>query len=172
VSSSAKPATVRFYVDADVLGLAKILVQLRPDVTYPGDPGGVLHRRARPACPVASPAVLDTDWIPVVTRQAIALLPSLLSRPMALAQTRSIAERYWGGTVRRSGAHLLLEVRDSVTVESAPGSLGCTYYEESLHEMLRLLGAASGRVDHVRCAARKEGHCEWRVDWRNIAVAA
>ena len=110
--------------------------------------------------------------IPVVTRQAIALLPSLLSRPMALAQTRSIAERYWGGTVRRSGAHLLLEVRDSVTVESAPGSLGCTYYEESLHEMLRLLGAASGRVDHVRCAARKEGYCEWRVDWRNIAVAA
>jgi hypothetical protein len=49
--------------------LAKILVQLRPDVTYPGDPGGTLHRRARPACPVASPAVLDTDWIPVVTRQ-------------------------------------------------------------------------------------------------------
>jgi hypothetical protein len=33
-----KPATVRFYFDADVLGLAKILVQVRADVTYPGDP--------------------------------------------------------------------------------------------------------------------------------------
>ena len=30
-----RPATVRFYVDADVLGLAKILVQIRADVTYP-----------------------------------------------------------------------------------------------------------------------------------------
>jgi len=56
VSRSAKPAIVRFYFDADVLGLAKILVTLRSDVTYPGDPGGVVHRRARPACPITSPA--------------------------------------------------------------------------------------------------------------------
>ena len=35
-----KPAVVRFYFDADVLGLAKVLVQVRADVTYPGDPGG------------------------------------------------------------------------------------------------------------------------------------
>lgn len=53
-----KPATVRFYIDADVLALAKILVSLRSDVTYPGDPGGVLNRRWRPACPITSP---DTD---------------------------------------------------------------------------------------------------------------
>jgi len=38
VSRPAKPAAVRFYLDADVLGLAKVLVQLRNDVTYPGDP--------------------------------------------------------------------------------------------------------------------------------------
>lgn len=35
-----RPADVRFYVDADVLGLAKLLVRLRSDVTYPGDPEG------------------------------------------------------------------------------------------------------------------------------------
>jgi hypothetical protein len=28
---------VRFYFDADVLGLAKVMVQLRSYVTYPGD---------------------------------------------------------------------------------------------------------------------------------------
>ena len=38
-----RPATVRFYIDADILGLAKVLVQVRADVTYPGDPGGTLH---------------------------------------------------------------------------------------------------------------------------------
>jgi hypothetical protein len=27
-------------VDADVLGLGKILAAIRTDVTYPGDPGG------------------------------------------------------------------------------------------------------------------------------------
>jgi hypothetical protein len=36
MSKPAKPATVHYYVDADVLGLAKILVQIRGDVTYPG----------------------------------------------------------------------------------------------------------------------------------------
>ena len=32
--------TVRFYIDADLLGVAKILAGVRSDVTYPGDPGG------------------------------------------------------------------------------------------------------------------------------------
>jgi PIN like domain len=61
-------AKVRFYVDADVLGLAKILVQLRPDVTYPGDPGGVVHKRRREPCPIKSPGLGDQEWIPEVTR--------------------------------------------------------------------------------------------------------
>lgn len=56
--------TVRICVDADMLGLGKILASLRDDVTYPGDPGAVIHRRQRPPCPVTSPDVLDTDWIP------------------------------------------------------------------------------------------------------------
>jgi len=64
-----KPAHVRFYFDADVLGLAKLLVQVRSDVTYPGDPGGVLHKRARPACPISDPGVKDPQWIPQVAAQ-------------------------------------------------------------------------------------------------------
>ena len=58
-----KPAQVRLYIDADLLGLAKILVQLRSDVTFPGDPGGVIHKRERPPCPIASTAVPDAVWI-------------------------------------------------------------------------------------------------------------
>jgi hypothetical protein len=59
-------AQVRFYVDADVLGLGKLLADLRNDLTYPGDPGAVIHKRHRPPCPITSPDVLDTDWIPQV----------------------------------------------------------------------------------------------------------
>jgi hypothetical protein len=35
-------------------------------VTYPGDPGALIHKRQRPPCPVTSPGVLDVEWIPEV----------------------------------------------------------------------------------------------------------
>jgi hypothetical protein len=63
---SLRAAQVRIYVDADMLGLGKILGGLRNDVTFPGDPGAVLHKRERPRCPIESPDVLDTEWIPEV----------------------------------------------------------------------------------------------------------
>jgi len=69
VNRRAKPATVRFYIDADVLGLAKVLVNLRSDVTYPGDPGGTIHRRQRPPCCITDPATDDPVWIPETARQ-------------------------------------------------------------------------------------------------------
>jgi hypothetical protein len=61
-----RQARVRIYVDADILGLGKILGRLRNDVTYPGDPGAVIHKRQRPPCPITSTAVNDVDWIPEV----------------------------------------------------------------------------------------------------------
>jgi len=57
---------IRFYVDADLLGVAKLLVTVRADVTFPGDPGAVgVDGIPRPACPIA-PGALDTVWIPEV----------------------------------------------------------------------------------------------------------
>jgi hypothetical protein len=50
---SPRAAQVRFYVDADILGLGKILGSLRNDVTYPGDPGAVIHKRHREPCRIA-----------------------------------------------------------------------------------------------------------------------
>lgn len=67
--SGARPAAVRFYVDADVLGLAHVISKLRSDVTYPGDPGAVFNRRRRPPCVITSPAVKDPVWIPQVAQQ-------------------------------------------------------------------------------------------------------
>jgi PIN like domain len=64
-----KPATVRFYIDADVLGLAHVICRLRPDVTYPGDPGGVIRKRMRPPCAIADPSTKDHVWIPAVAAQ-------------------------------------------------------------------------------------------------------
>lgn len=64
-----KPAEVRFYFDADILGVGKVLAALRSDITFPGDPGATIHRRIRPRCPVLHAAVKDPVWIPEVTRR-------------------------------------------------------------------------------------------------------
>lgn len=75
---------IRFYVDADLLGLAKLLVAVRPDVTYPGDPGGTgPDGLSRPPCPVPPPET-DSMWIPTVASQgwiAITRDRHLNSRP-------------------------------------------------------------------------------------------
>jgi uncharacterized protein with PIN domain len=64
-----KPAEVRFYVDADLLGLARVLAKLRHDVTYVGDPGDLIHKRQRSPCPITDPGTKDTVWIPEVARR-------------------------------------------------------------------------------------------------------
>lgn len=67
--SPAKPATVRVYFDADLLGLAKLLSQQRADFTYPGDPGGRIKKRERPPCVITEAKTLDRIWIPLVAAQ-------------------------------------------------------------------------------------------------------
>jgi hypothetical protein len=70
MSKPAKPAIVRYYTDADILGLAKILVQIRGDVTYPGDPGGpVKGGRVRAPCTITEVDTDDDVWIPEAARQ-------------------------------------------------------------------------------------------------------
>jgi hypothetical protein len=66
VTRAPRLAEVRFYCDADILGLAKVLAALRNDVTYPGDSGALLHKRQRPPCPVTKPGTPDDEWIPQV----------------------------------------------------------------------------------------------------------
>jgi len=101
-----------------------------------------------------------------LTRRLLLVLPSLVVRPIALRHTRRLAARYFNGRVTRIGSSIYLEVGRSVTVGSAPRSIGCTYYEAGLKELLRLLVNSVGGVEHVRCDARGEGSCSWRAEWR------
>jgi hypothetical protein len=61
-------------VDADTLGLAHVLCAVRADVTYPGDPGGTVHRRTRPPCPVQSTDTKDDIWIPIVAARGWSII--------------------------------------------------------------------------------------------------
>jgi hypothetical protein len=103
-----------------------------------------------------------------VTRKLLRLLPSAAARPLAYRHARKIAARYLNGNVRRVGTFLLFDVPRSITLGTAPGGIGCTYYEASLRELLLLLVGSIGGVEHVRCNGRGEGVCEWRADWRSF----
>jgi len=103
-----------------------------------------------------------------ISRNFMRVMPTLLARPLALRKMRRIGRKYFGGNVRRVGSYLLLEVPRSVTVDAAPGGVGCFYYEAALGELLRLLIGSVGAVEHVHCAGRNEGSCEWRADWTAI----
>jgi len=107
-----------------------------------------------------------------ITRQMMRLLPSAMARPLAYRHARKIAARYLSGNVRRVGTFLLLEVPRSVTLNTAPGSVGCTYYESSLRELLSLLIGSIGAVEHIRCNTRGDGTDEWRADWRSFDRSA
>ena len=69
-----RPAHVRDYFDADILGLAKVVAGLRHDVTYPGDPGGEIRKRHRPPCPITDPSTPDLVWIPQVARNGWSII--------------------------------------------------------------------------------------------------
>jgi hypothetical protein len=104
-----------------------------------------------------------------VTRRLLLLLPSLVTRPVALRHLRRIGRRYFNGEISRVGSSIYLEVPDPVTLNSAPRSAGCAYYESGLKELLRLMVNSVGAVEHVRCASRREGRCTWRAEWRPMA---
>lgn len=103
------------------------------------------------------------------TRRVMLVLPSLLSRPIALRKTRRLAGRYFNGRISRVGAMVYLEIPHSVTQDAAARSTGCTYYEAGLKELLRLMVNSGGAVEHVRCESRGEGACQWRAEWKPIS---
>lgn len=105
------------------------------------------------------------ERVPAPLRRLTRVLPSLFARPLALGQIRRIGQRYFGGEVRRVGASIHLEVRESVTLDSAAKQAGCTFYESALRELMQQLVVGVGSVEHVRCASRGEGTCEWRAQW-------
>jgi predicted hydrocarbon binding protein len=105
--------------------------------------------------------------IPAASRRLLLTLPTLLARPLALRHVRRISRRILDGRIRRVGATILLEVQQSVTRDAAPRLGGCAFYESALREFMQQLVGGVGAVEHVRCASRGEGTCEWRAEWRS-----
>lgn len=108
------------------------------------------------------------ERIAAPTRRLVRGLPPMIGRPLALRHVRRIGARYLGGSVRRVGATILLEVPISVSRDAGPRQTGCAFYEAILRELTQLLVGGVGAVEHVRCMSRGEHTCEWRAEWRAI----
>lgn len=104
-------------------------------------------------------------------RRIIRVLPNF-GRPLALRELRKITTDYFRGTLSRSGGSVSLTVPISVTVNSAPNSIGCTYYAAALSELLKLLIDGEGPVEHELCLQRGDTACEWRAGWRSSKTRA
>ena len=96
---------------------------LRNDLTYPGDPGAVIHKRQREPCPIASPDVLDTDWIP----EAAARGWLIVTRDSMIIQNRNEI-----AAIRENNAKMVaLNQRDAQTKwvrvpkTASPGQMLC-----------------------------------------------
>lgn len=158
-------AQIRRYADAvrrgqriaheEAAGLAR-LIGRRPDAE-------AVFRAAGRAFAFSSYSTLSAH-----SRGTMRLLPGMLARPIALGHLRRLSVRHLNGSVSRVGSSLVLEVPETVTFEAAPRQAGCTYYESGLRELLSLLVNGAGAVQHVRCAERGEGTCQWRAEWRPI----
>lgn len=158
-------AQIRRYTDAvrrgqripheEAAGLAR-LIGRRPDAE-------AVYRAAGRAFAVAA-----YETLPAHSRGMMRALPGMLARPIALGHLRKLGTRMMNGEVSRVGASLVLEVSETVTYNAAPRHAGCTYYEAGLRELLGLLVNGAGAVQHVRCAERDEGTCQWRAEWRPL----
>ena len=104
--------------------------------------------------------------IPGLRRGLVRFLPAFVSRPLALSAARRVSKRYLNGSVSRVGGYVMLAVPESATANTGQKGVGCTFYEAGFGELMRLLVEVGGAIEHVRCAERNEGGCEWRAEWR------
>ena len=140
------------FAEAEGLGT---LIGRRPDATT------LFHNAGE----ILADAIYES--ISPSTRGAIRVLPGFISRPLALRQIQSVSEKFFEGSLERTGSFLALKVPNSVTVNGSPKSAGCVFYETAFRQLLKTLIDAGDQVDHVHCAQRGEGMCEWRAEWRS-----
>jgi hypothetical protein len=110
-------------------------------------------------------ARLSYDEAPGYLRTLGRLFPTILGRTIASSLAGRMARRYFNGEVKSSGGSIVLRVAESATADGARESIGCTYYESAFRELLDRVAASTGPLEHVRCAQRREGACEWRAEW-------
>jgi predicted hydrocarbon binding protein len=108
--------------------------------------------------------------VSAIARRALLILPSIIARPFALRTARRLVYKYHRGSITRVGGNVYMEISSSMTVDAAPRSAGCAYYEAFFRELLRLLLGGTGAAEHMRCAGRNEGNCQWRAEWRRSAT--
>lgn len=104
--------------------------------------------------------------LPGPTRGVVHALPGPAARPLALRQLRRLARRYVGGTVRREGSAVVLEVPAPFR-EGPLGGAGAAaaYCEGVFGALLGHLVGAPRPVEAVDAADGVDAGRRWRAEW-------
>ena len=135
-----RPATVRFYFDADILGLGKVIAALRPDATFPGDPGAIVRRRQRPPCVITNSDIDDVDWIPRVAADGMIAISRDSNIARRVAEVEAVVD---------SGLRLIvLSSADAKTVWTQLEVLMCQW--RRIEQIVELPGPYIYRASRTR----------------------
>jgi hypothetical protein len=99
--------------------------------------------------------------LPGTTRRVVHALPAPAARPLALRQLRRLVRRYLGGTVRREGTAVVLEV--PAPLDDAAGAAGA-YYEAVFRTWLQHLAGDAERPVELLPSSGGAG-ARWRAEW-------
>ncbi|MER7251802.1 hypothetical protein [Kribbella sp. NPDC000426] len=139
-----RESVIRYYLDADILGLAKVLCPLRNDVTCPGDPGAVVHKRERPPCLIADTRTPDTAWLPVAAAQGWLVISRDRNIRENQAERRAVRESgvkmvaLAGDDARTRWGQLEVVMTRWRRIEALADERGPFIYLASRHRMTRL----------------------------------
>ena len=110
-----RPAVIRYYFDADILGLAKLVGQIRADVTFPGDPGGVIRQTyQRAPCIITDTATPDLEWIPQVAARGWSIVTRDRHIAEHPAERDAVAE--YGAKMFVIGSPMQLRIWDQLEI--------------------------------------------------------
>lgn len=89
---------------------------------------------------------------------------ALLLRSVRSASARLLRNISGDGDVVVTGNPVMARVTRAEITLLEPEGLGCTLYAAAFEELASLYLGKKTAVVHERCAAKGDGHCEWRLD--------
>lgn len=97
------------------------------------------------------------------TRWAARHLPRPLRRAIGFRAARRVARQVLAVRLSREGHDSVAVAERDVAILATPDGAACTFLAAAVGELLRQLVDFDGTMQHLRCRARGDAHCEWRT---------
>jgi hypothetical protein len=90
-------------------------------------------------------------------------LPRPVRRAIGFGAARRVARRVLAVRLGREGADGVAVAQADTAILATPDGAACAFLAAAVGELLRQLMDFDGTMQHSRCRARGDAHCEWRT---------